>query len=161
VPSLTNIDPQGELVRRITALEAEVRRVSTIRRDPSPVLQVVGGNGVALGVGANNVNLNSVSFATDGWDVALPQITFPVAGVYTITVTVPFMTGAAVFCIVGLGAASMQVATSETSQQIVSFTRAFTAGQDEHLTAFMGAARTPGTSWVLNAVRLADTPELV
>jgi hypothetical protein len=160
MPSLTNIDPQGELVRRVLALEAEVRRVSTIRRDPSPVLQVVGGSGVALALGANNVNLNSVSFATEGWDVALPQITFPVAGIYMVTVTVPYMTGASTFCIVGLGAASMQVATSESNQQIVSFTRAFTAGQDEYLTAFMGAARTPGTSWVLNAVRISDTPEL-
>lgn len=154
---LTNIDPQGELVRRILDLEGEVRRIVT-RREPAPVLQVVGGSGVALGVGSNNVQLSSVSFGTVGWDGLLPAVVFPVGGIYLVQVTVPFMTGAPVFCIVGFGAASIQVATNETAQQVVSFVRAFTAGQVVNLTATLGAARTPGTSWVLNIARLSDIP---
>ncbi len=36
MPGLDNLDPQGELVRRILALEAEVRRIGTARREVLP-----------------------------------------------------------------------------------------------------------------------------
>jgi hypothetical protein len=99
VPGLTNIDPQGELVRRIAALEAEQRRIGTLRRQPSPGCKMRTSAGESFTSGVNLVDLalpSGESYDTAGMaDPDTHLVTLPSDGVYQVVIYVPRMSGTA------------------------------------------------------------------
>lgn len=100
MPGLISIDPQGELVRRIAALEAEQRRIATLRREPAVNLfavkdssdQVIGATLSTKITGWNTYYTNPA----DSWDAANSQYTPESPGMYLVIANVVWRTGTAV-----------------------------------------------------------------
>lgn len=161
---MPGLDRHGDdvLLATIADLRRRVSELSGLRRRPSPGCELVGGGGVALGVGFNIIGLDSVEYATAGWADALPAVTFPVAGVYLVVVTVPATSGASQTWVVSFGAASWNLISSPTAQQTLTTMRRFDAGDTANLGATpLGGTTTPAMDWRVNIARLSDIPDLV
>lgn len=98
MPSLDNIDPQGELVRRIKALEANMARVGSLRRRPAVNLfaakagtQDVAATTYTKVVGWSIYYTNPA----DSWNAGASTYTPKVPGMYLVTANLVWTGGTA------------------------------------------------------------------